>query len=162
MKNGMKSCGKMPLFGGIFFLLILLNSCNDKIDLIGDFQETAVVYGLLDQSDSIHYIRINRAFIGPGNSLEFANIPDSNYFDQVDATITEYVNGNETRAWILNDTLVDNKDTNGIFYAPEQKLYYFTTKKCNADGTQALHSTSQADLLNSLNENASYKIHISK
>jgi hypothetical protein len=161
MKNGIKSFGKMQLFGGVFFLLILLNSCNDKIDLIGDFQETAVVYGLLDQSDSIHYIRINRAFIGPGNSLEFANIPDSNYFDQVDATITEFVNGNQTREWVLNDTLVENKDTNGIFYAPEQKLYYFITKKCNADGTQALHSTSQADLLNSLNENATYKIHIS-
>jgi hypothetical protein len=161
MKNGIKSLGKIHLLGGLFFLLTLLNSCNDKIDLIGDFQETAVVYGLLDQSDSIHYMRINRAFIGPGNSLEFANIPDSNYFDQVDATITEFVNGNQTRVWTLQDTLIENKDTNGIFYAPQQKLYYFITKKCNADGSQALHSSSQADLLNSLNENASYKIHIS-
>ena len=49
--------------------------------MIGDFKETAVVYGLLDQSDSVHYVKINRAFIGPGNSLEFAQIPDSNYFE---------------------------------------------------------------------------------
>jgi hypothetical protein len=161
MNNGIKSFYKISFFGGIVCLLTSLISCNDKIDLIGDFQETAVVYGLLDQSDSIHYVRINRAFIGPGNSLEFANIPDSNYFDLVDATITETVNGNQTREWILKDTLVENKDTNGVFYAPEQKLYYFVTRKCNADGSQALHSSSQSDLLNSLNENARYKIHIS-
>lgn len=161
MNKGIKSFKKIKFFGGLIFLLASLMSCNDKIDLIGDFQETAVVYGLLDQADSIHYIRINRAFIGPGNSLEFANIPDSNYFDQVDATITEIINGNQTREWILKDTLVENKDTNGVFYSPEQKLYYFITKKCNADGSQALHSASQADLLNSLNENAKYKIHIS-
>ena len=38
--------------------LIVLNSCNEKIKLIGDFVETAVVYGLLDQADSLHFIKI--------------------------------------------------------------------------------------------------------
>lgn len=95
--------------------------------MIGDFQETAVVYGLLDKSENVHFIKITRAYIGPGNSLEIAQIPDSSYFDQVDATITERINGTQTRVWTLKDTIVENKDTQGVFYAPTQKLYYFTT-----------------------------------
>jgi hypothetical protein len=145
---------------GLLLSTMIFQSCNDKLDLIGDFKETAVVYGLLDQSDSVHYIRINRAFIGPGNSLEFAQIADSNYFNQVEATVSEFVNGNLVREWILEDTIVENKETNGVFYAPEQKLYYFVTRKCNANGSQQMNSSNPSDLLNSLNENATYKIHI--
>lgn len=152
----------------IFFFLLsivltgsLFTSCNEDIDLNGEFKETAVIYGLLDQADSIHFVKINRAFIGPGNSLQIAQIPDSSYFDQVDATITEYVNEVATREWILQDTLIDNKETGGVFYAPTQKVYYFITRKCKSDGNQQLNSASSADLLNSLNKAAIYKLHVS-
>lgn len=123
---------------------IVFTSCSDDIDLVGDHVETAVVYGLLDKADTVHFIKINRAFIGPGNSLEIAQIPDSSYFDQVDATITEVVNGSNARVWTLQDTLIENKDTEGIFYAPTQKVYYFTT-------------SSSAPLLS----DATYKLNIS-
>jgi hypothetical protein len=103
--------------------LTFLQSCNEDVDLIGEFTETAVVYGVIDQADSVHFVKINRAFIGPGNSLEIAQIPDSSYFKSVSATITEI--GGEGRTWILKDTTVTNKDENGVFYAPEQKLYTF-------------------------------------
>ncbi len=142
-------------------LASLLSSCNEKINLIGDFTETAVVYGLLDKSDSIHFIKINRAFIGPGNSLEIAQILDSNYFNQVDATITEVINGSEIRQWELKDSILENKETNGVFFAPTQKVYYFKTKICKADGTQQLNSAFPSDLLNSLNSLAKYKLEIS-
>lgn len=132
-------------FFSIFLLSsIFLTSCNDKVELVGDFTETAIVYGLLNKSESIHFIKINRAFIGPGNSLEIAQIPDSSYFDQVDATVTEFIGGVQTREWTLIDTLIENKDTDGVFYAPTQKLYYFAT-------------TSTSPLV----DNATYKLHIS-
>lgn len=72
-------------------------------------------------------IKINRAFIGPGNSIEIAAIPDSNYFENLVVTIEERVNGSLQRSWTLGDTLVDNKNESGIFYAPQQKLYFFET-----------------------------------
>lgn len=114
---------------GILLLSTILafQSCKEEVNLIGEFEETAVVYGLLDQSDSIHMVKITRAFIGPGNSIEIAAIPDSNYFENVTATVKEYVNDVLQRSWVLDDTIVTNKDENGIFYAPEQKLYYFET-----------------------------------
>ena len=137
--------------------LVVLNSCNEKIELIGDFVETAVVYGLLDQADSLHYIKINRAFIGPGNALEIAQIADSSYFTNVDATISEYLNGNLTRSWLLRDTILDNKDPNGVFYAPEQKVYYFKTMPTGFNG---VIQTSTNPQMTSLNPQAIYKIDI--
>lgn len=119
-------------------ILISFQSCNEDIDLVGDFTETAVIYGLLDKSDSVHYVKITRAFIGPGNALNIAQIPDSNYFNSVDAEVeewiggnwqgTEYVGGSPTgRVWQLKDTIITNKDENGAFYAPNQKVYVFYT-----------------------------------
>jgi len=112
-----------------YFLIIALNlflfSCKEDIELVGDFKETAIVYGLLDQADSVHFIKINRAFIGPGNALEIAQISDSSYFEKLEGTVKEYIDGNVTRTWSLKDSIITNKSENGIFYAPAQKVYYF-------------------------------------
>ena len=135
-------------------------SCSEKVNLIGDFKETAVVYGLLDHSDSIHFIKITRAFIGPGNAIEIAKIPDSNYFSQVEATVSEFVNGTLTRTWVLEDTIIENKDTNGAFYGPEQKVYYFKTlpTTVSSSGLNGVIQTSQNPQLTSLNPDATYKL----
>ena len=151
----MQKIKKYLSFIFISLVLIVLNSCNEKIELIGDFVETAVVYGLLDQADSLHYIKINRAFIGPGNALEIAQIADSSYFTNVEATISEYLNGNLTRSWLLRDTILDNKDPNGVFYAPEQKVYYFKTMPTGFNG---VIQTSTNPQMSSLNPQAIYKI----
>ncbi|MBU3660249.1 MAG: hypothetical protein FGM14_10285 [Flavobacteriales bacterium] len=144
------------------FLAVFISffySCSEKVNLVGDFKETAVVYGLLDHSDSIHFIKITRAFIGPGNALEIAKIPDSSYFNQVEATVSEFVNGNLTRTWVLEDTIVENKDTNGAFYGPEQKVYYFRTlpTTVSSSGLNGVIQTSPNPQLTSLNPDATYK-----
>jgi hypothetical protein len=138
-------------------LIIGLSSCNEKIDLLGDYQETAVVYGLLDHADSLHFIKITRAFIGPGSAVDLAQIPDSSYFNQVDATVTEYIGGVATRAWELRDTIVMNKELNGAFYGPEQKVYYFKTLPT---GPNEVQQGSPTALTSSLNKDATYKLSI--
>lgn len=137
---------------GLVLSLLTFSSCEDDIQLVGEYKETAVIYGLLDQSESIHYIKINRAFIGPGNALEIAKIPDSNYFENVYATISEIINNDTTRVWVLDDTLLDTKDENGIFYAPTEKVYYFTDASqgpLNTDATYQLDVIINKDLPNS-------------
>jgi hypothetical protein len=141
----------------VFLLLISLFSCNEKVDLIGDYKETAVVYGLLDHADSLHYIKITRAFIGPGSAVDIAQIGDSSYFQQVEARVTEVVGGTITRTWLLDDTIVTNKDINGAFYAPEQKVYYFKTLPT---GPNEVQQTSANPLMSSLNKDATYKLNI--
>lgn len=142
-------------FFSIFILAALfLQSCSEDVQLTGDFKETAVVYGLLNHADSLHFIKITRAFIGPGNALEIAQIPDSSYFDQVDATVSEVVNGSVTRTWQLVDTVIQDKDTNGYFYGPEQKVYYFKTL---ATGANEAIQTSTNPMMSSLKPTATYR-----
>ena len=141
-------------------LLAVLFSCNEKINYIGEFKETAVVYGLLDHADSLHYVKINRAFIGPGNALDIAQIADSNYFSQVDATVSEYLDGNLVRTWELRDTLLTNKDTNGLFFAPEQKVYYFKTLPTLNTPNFGTVQTSSDPQLSSLKPFATYKLNV--
>lgn len=140
--------------------LCIIFSCSEKIDLIGDFKETAVVYGLLDHSDSLHYVKITRAFIGPGNAIEIAQIEDSSYFNNVEATIDEIEGGNVIRTWLLKDTLIENKDTNGVFYAPYQKVYYFKTlpTTISNSGVYGMVQTSSNPMLTSLNPDAQYRL----
>lgn len=129
------------------FLGLSLFSCKVDVDLIGEYQVTPIVIGLLDQSDSLHYIKINKTFLGKGNALDMAQIPDSSYFEDVDATITEILaNGNVGRVWQLRDTIIDGRNENGVFFAPEQKVYYFAT------------TTFQYDPVNSLQPTAKYRL----
>jgi hypothetical protein len=111
---------------------ILAVSCKTDFDVTSEYQVTPVIFGLLDQEEDYHYIRINKTFLGTGNALEFAQVPDSSYFNSVEATITEILaNGAQGRVWILRDTLLQNKNENGVFFGPEHKLYYFYTPDNN-------------------------------
>jgi hypothetical protein len=148
---------KKIIVGSLMLLTVLLSSCNEKINLVGDFQETAVIYGLLDQADTLHYIKITRAFIGPGDAMQIAQIADSSYFDQVDATITEELNGNVTRTWQLKDTLIQDKNTNGVFYGPIQKVYYFKTLATGVNEVQVISPNPNET---SLHKDAIYKLKV--
>jgi hypothetical protein len=89
--------------------------------------------------------------------VDLAQIPDSSYFNQVDATVTEYIGGVATRAWELRDTIVTNKELNGAFYGPEQKVYYFKTLPT---GPNEVQQGSPTALTSSLNKDATYKLSI--
>lgn len=68
-----------------FFLGIVLctqYSCSNEVEVIGVWKDIPVVYGVMNNEDSAHYIRIERAYLPPNRSaLEVAKIPDSLYFD---------------------------------------------------------------------------------
>jgi hypothetical protein len=128
------------LFALSALTLIGLSSCREDVLITNSYQEAPVIYCLLDQSEDIHFVKINRGFIGPGNAFEFAKIPDSNYFENVSAKIEELVNNVAVRTWQLQDTLLATKDTDGAFFGPEQKVYYFDngSQKLRTDATYRL------------------------
>ena len=133
--------------------LITFSSCETKFTLNGDYERIPVVFGLLDQNESTHYVKITRTFLGDGNNYDFAQVADSSYFDQVDAQVIELDNGVETRRWQLNDTIIPNKES-GTFYGPEQKVYFFTADDLDAtmeyrieadldEGTYSINATTE-------------------
>lgn len=57
-------------------------SCSNEVEVVGIWKDIPVVYGVIDRGDSIHYIRVERAYLPPNKSaLEVAKDPDSLYFD---------------------------------------------------------------------------------
>ncbi len=121
---------------GLFVLL----GCREDVQINAEYKHTPVIYGLLDQSEDIHFIKINRGFVGPGDAFEFAKIPDSNYFENVSAKVEELVNNVAVRTWQLKDTLINTKSTEGVFFGPQQKVYYFDNgaQKLSEDATYRL------------------------
>lgn len=132
---------------------VLINSCKTEVDMVAPYKEMAVIYGLLDISQPIQYIKINKAFLGVGNANEMAQIPDSVNFNPDDMTVTleKYNGANFVSAITLFDTIIPGaaagkfSKQNNIIYAtrqPIEKDYsYKLIVKNNKTGYTAESST---------------------
>lgn len=120
------------------FILLLgmigISSCSTDVDVIGDWEETMVVYGLLNQNDSVHYIRVSKAFLGEENALVMAQEYDSLYYgSQLELSLERVKGGNVLETITLQrDTTIPLEE--GVFSSPNQVLY---------KTTQALHDDSE-------------------
>ena len=125
----------------VFALLVVFNSCSTKVDLYADYKDITVVYGLLDSGADTNFIKINKAFLGPGNAYDIALIDDScNYPGKLDAKLIEYrttasANNYQKTAEFPLDTLTVHNKEMGIFYAPDQLVYY-TTQRIKPNNSQ--------------------------
>jgi len=87
---------KLPYSVIAVFLLALLAGCKQDFDVTADYKEIPVVYGLLNQQDNKHYIRIQKAYLIDGNALVAAGVADSIYYpDVLTVKLTAY-NSNGT------------------------------------------------------------------
>lgn len=121
---------------GLVALLTVFSSCKTDINLVGDFEENALIYGLLDPQDNPnnggegHLIRVQRSFLGEASAFDMAQVADSSYFDYETTTVQmHYVtfSGFDTiiqESWTLDTVNVQGKE-DGIFFGPEQRLYHF-------------------------------------
>ena len=110
----------------ILSLLILLfgiYSCETDVDIVADYEEITIVYGLLSVDDPTTYLRINKAFLGDGNALMMAKVPDSsNFLHQLDVSIEEMDGNIVKEMYPFTIDTIYNKDT-GIFYNKYQIIY---------------------------------------
>jgi len=111
------------------------------------------VFGLLNKDESVHYIRVSKAFLGKGNALEFAAVTDStNYAPGVlDVKVDEMLNGNVTRTFTLEAVTDISKDP-GIFANPDQVIYKFETTPGQGINKDAIYK------LRAKNTNTGYEI----
>lgn len=125
---------KLLLSLSLLAALVGFNACSTKVDLYADYKDIPIIYGLLDVTADTNYVRINRAYSSnndnPIDANEVAMIADScNYPGKLDARIIEYKNvyGNQyepTGREILLDTITIHNKQEGVFYAPDQKVYF--------------------------------------
>jgi hypothetical protein len=73
------------------FTLIFFQSCSQKFNIAAPYKQIVVVYGLLDQQDTAHYVRIEKAFLDQSkNALTMAQVSDSNYYAQLNVVIKRF------------------------------------------------------------------------
>lgn len=115
----------MKKFLGLTAVVFLFSMCSTELDLLDDWKETTVVYGLLDQSQPKQYIRIQKAFLGPNNAYEMAQQYDSiNYVTQLNVRM-ERINsdGVDSTIFFQPDTVYNKQP--GDFYAPMYVIYSY-------------------------------------
>jgi hypothetical protein len=107
-------------------LSLIIFSCETDFDTTAEWKDITVVYGLLDQRDSIQYIKINKAFLGEGDALMFAKEYDSvNYPFPLNVWIEEWDENDIKVQTIEFDTATSFKpdDPNAVFNTGEQRIY---------------------------------------
>lgn len=116
---GMKNV-LLSLLAGISLLTV---SCDNTIELEAPYKETGVIYGLLNPADSIHYVRIQKAFLGKGNANTQAQVFDSTYYpDILDVRMLRIKNGAVISTFPLTRTVGPDKDP-GLFPNSPNILY---------------------------------------
>ncbi len=115
--------------------MVVLSACSTDLSVIGTYKETMIIYGLLDQSQPKQYIKVNKAFLGEGNALTYAQIKDSTQFiNSLSVTLKRIKNGVELNSYTLTPDNSIPKNP-GTFYAPDQQnaIYSFSTPSGTLD-----------------------------
>lgn len=117
----------------------LLAGCKNDFDVMADYQDITVVYGLLNQNDTAHYIKINKAYLGEGNAFLMADVADSvNYqVTDISARLEEYNNSTLTNTFPLTRTVNEIAKDTGLF-ASDANILYKTTATLNPQRTYKL------------------------
>lgn len=118
---------------------VMFYACSTDIDLYADYKEIPIIYGILDAHADTNYVKITRLMSVEGDAYLTATNPDSSYYPgKLDVRIVEYCNGDSLREIVLDTITLHNKQQ-GIFYAPDQKLYY-TTERLNLNTSKDHYS----------------------
>jgi hypothetical protein len=127
----------------VLSLIALFTSCDNDLKIIADWKAVPAVYGILNAQDSVHYIKLNKAFLGQGDVMMMAQEFDSLHFsvDQVGIRLLEKEEGDVPSQnganWQTRNTY-ELEPTNefvrpeGVFSSPTQTIYK-TTAPLNKD-----------------------------
>jgi predicted Rdx family selenoprotein len=85
---------RLILFVLAAFSALMFTSCDNELDVTAEYKEIGVIYALINPSDSVHYFRIQKAFLGEGDATVMAQEPDSTYYpDILNVTLERVKNG---------------------------------------------------------------------
>lgn len=123
----------ISLLFALFFV-----ACEPDFNINAPYRDVTIVYGILNASDTVHYVKIYKGFQSNGNSLQdAANWHNLYYFDTINVTLIEYLNNAETGRVIDLDTTTAIPKESGIFANPKQLLYY-TRESLDVNATYKL------------------------
>ncbi len=132
----------------ILILLVSISffSCETDVDVIAEYKDITIVYGIINPEETTHYLKINKAFLGSGNALDLASdAGNSNYPDGELEIIVQAFNENGTVKETYSTaegTVVKSVDEivkdPGIFDSDLNVLYKFEEASINRNYTYKL------------------------
>jgi len=114
------------------FFAIVFAACETDLDVNAEWEETTVVFGLLDAAKDIQFIKINKAFLGKASAELMASFSDSVNYMPADLEVIlykidfnpDFLNYNDTIDFrVLKDTVIEKED--GLFSIENNIVYYF-------------------------------------
>ncbi len=129
------------LFSLILLIAVGFSSCETDIDLNAEYKDIPVVYGLINPSDTNHYIKITKAFIGDASAIDLAaNADNFNYADgELTVEVMEYdFNGVYVKSYLLTRTVNEIPKEPGTFDNSSNVLYKFVEPNINKNSTYQL------------------------
>ena len=111
-----------------FFVILFFMSCDNELDLVADFKEVPIVYGLLDRTDTAQYVRVERAFADRTVSAsEIAMNPDSLYYNNISVKLVNKRTGLEFLLQRVDGNLEGYPRAEGAFATSPNYLYKVKT-----------------------------------
>ncbi len=101
---------------------LFLSQCKNDFDVNDNWKDISVIYGLISSTDSIHYIRVSKAFLGDEDAYTMAQVSDSLYYQNAIVKIEERISGTLTNTF--NCTKIDTIRDPGVF---AHKNFVFAT-----------------------------------
>ena len=116
---------KIYLILNVFAVIFI--SCDTDFDVNANWEETTVVFGLLDASNDIQFVKINKAFLGEADAELMASFSDSVNYNPTELEVVLYkMNFNDTIDFrVLKDTVIEKED--GLFSTENNIVYYFNS-----------------------------------
>lgn len=119
MRQTLITTGSILLFG------LLLNSCDNSVDVNADWEEITIVYGILDPSDTTHRIKVNKAFLNKNrDAREIAKQEEDSIYHNhpIRVRLQELNNGGIKNEVTFNKTNLQTKKP-GLFPHPDNVIY---------------------------------------
>ena len=105
-------------------LLVIVTGCSTDLNVLASYKESMMIYGLLNANDTAQYIKINKAFLGPGNALQMAQVYDSSAYGKQLTVQLQQISPNY--GLVKTITLTEDSSiqkSQGVFSAPKQILW---------------------------------------
>lgn len=117
----------------VLVALFLIVGCSQKFNIGAPYKNITVVDGFLDQADTAHYIRIQKAFLDQNKSaLTMSKEPDSSFYSNINVKINRINAASTIYDTIhLNRVNLDNEGypkQPGVFFNSPNYAYKFTNK----------------------------------
>lgn len=134
IKTNLQICSKFMrniILYIVILFLFLFYSCSTEFDVNADWEDITIVYCLLNIEDSIHYVKVNKAFLGEENAYITAQISDSLYYSELTVALEEWQEGANQPYNIIDLVYNDEMDKEPGLFAHVPNILYTTTHELN-------------------------------